>query len=121
MEYKEALEEMVWQFAHRGVKGRKSVMHTGGLSALESAFEALGWSDPKFFDDMDGVICDAKRCPEWVVAQGGMWRETGYWCLCSKHSQAHREGKPQPEMKQRAIDREASRDENGCLPTIKNG
>jgi len=117
MNYKEALEEMTWQFAYRGVKNGKSVMHTGGLSALESAFETLGWDDPKFFDDMDGFICDVKGCPEWVEAQGGMWRETGYWCLCSKHSQMYREGKPQPKMKQRAINREASRGEDGCLPS----
>ena len=115
--YKDALEEMVWQFAYRGIKNGKSVMHTGGLSALEGAFEALDWSDPKFFEDMDGAICDVNGCPGWVVAQGGMWEETGYWCLCGEHSQTHREGKPQPEMKQRAIDREASRDADGRLPS----
>ena len=116
MNLKEALEEMVWQFAYRGVKGKKSILHTGGLSALESAFEALGWPDPKPIDDFDGGICDVKGCLEWVVAQGGIWRETGYWCLCAKHSNGSREGKPQPEMKSRAIKREASRDINGILP-----
>ena len=113
--YKDALEEMVWQFAYRGVKNGKSVLHTGGLSALETAFTALGWSDPKYFDDVEG-ICDVEGCPGWVEAQGGMWRETGYWCLCREHSHAYREGEPQPKMKQRAIDREASRGDDGCLP-----
>lgn len=122
--YKEALEYMVWQFGHKGVKDKKSIIWTGGLSALEGAFEALGWDDPHYVEDYDGGICDVEGCAGcdvegcagWVVAQGGMWRETGYWCLCSKHSQAHRDGKPQPKMKQRAIDREASRGSDGCLP-----
>ena len=117
--FREALEDMVWQFAHRGVKGGKSVMHTGGLSALEGAFIALGWDDPKYVEDMDGSICDVDGCAEWVVAQGGMWREEGYWCLCRDHSRAYREGKHQPEMKQRALDREASRGEDGCLPSVR--
>jgi len=115
--YKEALEEMVWQFAYRSVgKGNKSILRTGGVSALESAFSVLGWDDPKIIEDFDGGICDVKGCAEWVVTQGGMWAETGYWCLCDKHSSAAFKGKPQPEMKQRAIDREASRGEDGCLP-----
>ena len=111
-----ALEGMAWQFAHRGTKNGKSVMHTGGLSALEHAFRVLGWDDPRYFDDIDGAICDTWGCAEWVEAQGGMWAETGYWCLCRIHSDAFRKGKPQPKMKQRAIDREASRGEDGCLP-----
>ncbi len=113
--YKDALEEMVWQFAYRGVKNGKSVMHTGGLSALESAFETLGWSDPKEVDDMDGCICDVEGCAEWISCQGGAWSETGYWCLCSDHYHSARE-KAQPKMKERAIKREASRDKDGHLP-----
>ena len=116
-EYKEALEDMVWQFAHRGTKGGKSILWTGGQSALEHAFGVLDYHDPKFIDDIDGCICDVEDCPEWVEAQGGMWANTGYWCLCRIHSDAYRKGKPQPGMKQRAIDREASRNpETGCLP-----
>lgn len=114
--YRDALEDMVWQFAHRGTKNGKSILWTGGLSTLGYAFDVLGWSDPKYFEDMDDCICDVKDCAEWVVAQGGMWRETGYWCLCSNHSRAHREGKVQPEMKQRAVEREARRGDDGCLP-----
>jgi len=114
--YKDALEEMVCQFAHRGVKDGKSVLHTGGLSALETAFTALGWSDPKNLEDRDGDTCDVEGCAAWVETQGGMWRESGYWCLCREHSYAYRKGEPQPKMKQRAVDREASRGEDGCLP-----
>jgi len=115
--YKEALEDMVWQFAYRGTKDDKSILWTGGQSALEHAFNVLDYDDPKFIDDIDGCICDVEGCPEWVEAQGGMWSDTGYWCLCRIHSDAYRKGKPQPGMKQRAIDREASRNsETGCLP-----
>lgn len=114
--YKEALEEMVWQFAFRSVRGDKSILWTGCNSVLEGAFKTLGWTDPKFIEDIDGTICDVESCPGWVVAQGGMWKETGYWCLCDEHSSDSRKGKPQPKMKQRAVDREASRDENGRLP-----
>jgi len=83
--YKEALEEMVWQFAHKGVKRGKSVLHTGGLSALESAFDTLGWSDPYYVKDMNGVICDVDGCAEFVSNQGINWRDKGYWCLCIEH------------------------------------
>lgn len=40
-ELREALVDMVWQFAYTSSKG----YHTGGLSALEGAFSALGISD----------------------------------------------------------------------------
>ena len=116
MGYKEALEDMVWQFAYRDTKGNKPVLHTGGLSALEGAFEVLGWEDPKVIEDTDGVICDVKNCPEWVTNQGMGWRNTGYWCLCSGHHEQSRSGKPKSQMKQRAMKRENSRNENGCLP-----
>ena len=117
-EYKEALEHMVWQFAYRSIdKDNKSILWTGGLFALEGAFNALGWIDPHIVEDFDGGICDVKGCSEWVEAQGGMWADTGYWCLCRIHADVARKGEPQPQMKQRAIDREASRGTNGCLPT----
>ena len=117
---REALEDMVWHFAYDGQKDGKFILWTGGLSALENAFDALGWSNPKYFEDndsMDGVTCDVEACVGRVVAQGGMWRETGYWCLCAKHSKAYRDGKVQPKMKERAINREAKRDPiTRCLP-----
>lgn len=61
--------------------------------------------------------CDVEGC-EGVSGYNGMgWRETGYWCLCSKHSQEFRDGKPQPKMKQSSIDKEQSRDKvTGYLP-----
>ena len=51
-ELKEALIDMVWQFAYTGSKG----YHTGGLSALEGAFDALGLSDPITILDFEAAI-----------------------------------------------------------------
>ena len=45
-ELREALADMVSQFAYRGTYEGRENLHTGGLSALESAFDALGISDP---------------------------------------------------------------------------
>ena len=51
-ELKEALIDMVWQFAYTSSKG----YHTGGLSALEGAFYALGLSDPITILDFEAAI-----------------------------------------------------------------
>jgi len=51
-ELREALIDMVWQFAYTGSKG----YHTGGLSALEGAFDALGLSDPITILDFEAAI-----------------------------------------------------------------
>lgn len=61
--------------------------------------------------------CDVDGC-EGVSGYNGMgWRETGYWCLCSKHADAFRKGEPQPQMRQSSIDKEATRDKKtGQLP-----
>lgn len=61
-------------------------------------------------------VCDAEGCNEDVSNGGVCWQETGYWSLCSKHFQMHRDGNPQPAMKQIAIDKEKSRLPNGYLP-----
>jgi hypothetical protein len=49
-EAREALGDMVWQFAYDGVKGGVAVLSTGGLSALEHAFRVLGLPDPTLRD-----------------------------------------------------------------------
>lgn len=43
-----ALEDMVWQFGYKfNGKGRTAAsISTGGLSALEWAFDVLDWDDP---------------------------------------------------------------------------
>ena len=117
---KDALTEMVWQFAHRGQHDGKPVLHTGGLSALEGAFDALGWADPLVVED-GPWICDVEGCGGWTVAQGMAWPDTGYWHSCRLHSEACRCGGLKPIMKQRAIAREASRGPDGILQRNKGG
>ena len=64
--------------------------------------------------------CDVDECDEISCNGGGYWRDTGYWSVCSKHAQDYRDNKPQPKMKQSAIDRENSRDKKtGYLPIMK--
>ena len=55
-ELKEALIDMVWQFAYEGTKNGEGVMYAGGLSALEGAFSALGLSDPITVEDFEAAI-----------------------------------------------------------------
>lgn len=62
------------------------------------------------------LYCDVEGCEIPATSGGNCWRETGYWSICSIHSQEHREGKPQPQMKQKAIEKEASRLPDGTLP-----
>ena len=55
-ELKEALIEMVSQFAYQPTFEGREHLHTGGLSALEDAFSALGISDPITVIDFDAAI-----------------------------------------------------------------
>jgi hypothetical protein len=64
--------------------------------------------------------CDVEGCKSNVSSGGCAWEETGYWSVCSQHAGESRNGKPQPKMKQSAIDRENSRDKTtGYLPIVK--
>jgi len=106
-EIREALESMVEQFAYHGVKNQKPVIHTGGLSALEEAFEVLGWDDPHFIEE-EGNTCDVIGCSEQDES-GQCWGEL-YLRLCRKHARDCDEAKPRPQIKRYALDREARRD-----------
>ncbi len=108
VDYKEALEEMVWQFGYRGVKNKLPVIHTGGLGALESAFEALGWEDPHYLPDAEGYCCEIEGCVEPDTC-GTPWGGL-YLRLCSKHGKDAFDNKSCPKVKQWAIAREAKRD-----------
>ena len=92
----EALESMVYQFGYRGVKDGKPMIGTGGLSALEEAFEALGWDDPHYLPE-EGFTCEIMGCMEADTC-GTHWGAL-YLRLCSKHYQASQEGKPCPDVK----------------------
>lgn len=87
-ELREALEGMCRQFAFWS-KG--SLWH-GGLSALEEAFDVLGWGDLHPCPDMQ---CDEPGCTEQATC--GVPTPEGYRHMCSKDAQKYREkeGKPQ--------------------------
>lgn len=54
--------------------------------------------------------CDVDGCENEGSSGGVAWRETGYWTVCHKHFTDCHNGRPQPQMKQSAIDRENGRD-----------
>lgn len=114
--YKEALEDMVFQFGHRGVKNKKPMIWTGGLSALEEAFEVLGWDNPHYLPEQ-GYTCEVVGCMEADTC-GTHWGDNKlYLRLCSKHYRQSYSGVPMPPIKQYALDREVKRNPiTGILP-----
>jgi len=91
----EALVDMVYQFAYRGMQDNKRIFMTGGLSALEGAFYVLGWDDPHFVGDEHG--CEIAGCERWSGCVGAYPRSLakpglespsmiGFGFLCSEHS-----------------------------------
>src|SRR5690606_29655659 len=80
---REALEDMVWQFAHRVVVQGRPALTTGGLSALEHAFDVLGWDDPHFAPECDEQRCQEPGCPAWSSC--GVNTADGYKRLCHEH------------------------------------
>ena len=60
-ELREALISLMWQFAYYGTKNNVAVMHTGGLSALEDAFSALGLSDPITVENFEAAIKNTEK------------------------------------------------------------
>jgi hypothetical protein len=91
-DYREALEDMVFQFAYRSMRGTHRILHTGGLSALECAFSALGWDDPYVVLDN---ACEIAGCNDWCSCVGPYPRSqakpgldptmVGFGHLCSQH------------------------------------
>lgn len=82
-ECKEALGDMVWQFAYRfdGAAKRPPSLGTGGLSALEHAFGVLDWPDPKKCPE---ASCDIQGCQKWP-GSGNPIPNGDYWSLCTDH------------------------------------
>jgi hypothetical protein len=75
-ELREALEDMCHQFAY---DGDGPVLYTGGLSALEGAFTALGWDDPHL---IPAAQCDEPGCTRRVTC--GWPSGAGYRQTCSE-------------------------------------
>ena len=104
---KEALEDMVYQFGYRTIHNNKPCISTGGLSALEEAFSALGWSDPYILPE-EGNTCEIKGCMYHSTA--GMPWEDMYLRLCHKHTSMVFNKKKRPPVKDYAVLRESKRD-----------
>ena len=94
-----ALADMVYQFGYDAVKDGQPAIGTGGLSALEGAFEVLGWDDPYVIPEP--VWCDAPvepRCPNRTTS--GTPTPEGYKRFCPEHFylwQAAQARQPSPE------------------------
>jgi hypothetical protein len=79
-ELRDALEDMLYQFAYKGVHNKTAVLSTGGLSALEDAFEVMGWDDPHPVPEIE---CDEPGCHEHRTC--GWPSGRGYRRTCGKH------------------------------------
>ncbi|MBI3936719.1 MAG: hypothetical protein HY323_07055 [Betaproteobacteria bacterium] len=77
---RDVLKAMVYQFAYRRSTNGRLSLYTGGLSALEDAFEALGWPDPKPYPEGE---CDEPNCHREVTC--GTPTAQGYRHTCGKH------------------------------------
>ena len=112
-----ALESVAWQFANHGVRDGRLVLWTMGLSALEHAFAALGWSDPHFVSDESA--CEVEGCNRWR-ALGQLWGAL-YLGLCPVHGLAADRGAERPAIRQSALSREARRGRDGKLSVASEG
>lgn len=79
--YKDALKDMAWQFAFRANgKGRRPAsLFTGGLSALEHAFDVLGYSNPHPAPEGE---CAVKGCREWATCGTPHGAKNGQYLSC---------------------------------------
>lgn len=82
-ELRDALLDMVTQFAHQTVKDGVPCYSTGGLSALEHAFSVLGWDDPHPCPEN---ACQMPGCTAWATC--GTPTPDGYKRLCGTHDRA---------------------------------
>lgn len=76
---REALESMVHQFAYWSENGPG--LWTGGLSALEDAFEVLGWEAD--LHPMPDMACDEPGCTKQQSC--GWPSDAGYRLTCGEH------------------------------------
>lgn len=90
-----------------------------GLTLLVSEMDEIISMAEKVNDNLNEatrIICDVEGCDNTAVNQGMCWREVGYLCVCSIHSQMWRDKKPMPVLKKLSFDREKTRKPDGRLP-----
>lgn len=78
MESREIIESLLHQFAYDNEHG---AIGTGGLSALEAAFDYMGWEDPHPLEEE--LICNNESCEK--TATCGTPTPEGYQRLCYDH------------------------------------
>lgn len=78
MEAREIIEDLLHQFAYDNHHGE---IGTGGLSALEAAFDYVGWEDPHPLEEE--LICNFDTCDERATC--GTPTDKGYQRLCYEH------------------------------------
>ena len=76
----DTIESLVTQFAFNYMSLGMPAYGTGGLSALENAFDVLGWSDPQPAPEHK---CQYGKCNQW--ANCGTPSKDGYKRVCEKH------------------------------------
>jgi hypothetical protein len=81
--WREVVEDLVFQYGHCYHNGRGKFITTGGLSTLEGAFAALGWDDPHYVKEGG---CEHPKCKAWDTC--GTPTPDGYKRLCSDHYRA---------------------------------
>lgn len=83
---RDALEDMCVQFGHDCTCNGLPALTTGGLSALEYAFAALGWEDPHL---IPWAKCDEPGCSK--RASCGFPTPDGYRRTCGEHYRMYRQ------------------------------
>ncbi len=77
---KEIIEGLCHQFGYAITFKGRAALSTGGLSALEDAFDYLGWDDPHF---VPGSECEIDGC--YAHATCGAKTANGYKRMCGEH------------------------------------
>lgn len=99
----EIIEDLTTRFAYRGQHKGRFALYTGGLSALEHAFSALGWDDPHYAPEYE---CQIKGCHKEATC--GTNTKAGYKRVCTDHWRSERSkqsmeslgGKPKKEYEE---------------------
>lgn len=77
---KEFAADVVYQYGYKIICNGRLHLTAGGLSTLESAFDILGWEDPKPFPEGE---CEMDGCHEYATC--GTPTPDGYKRVCGKH------------------------------------
>lgn len=80
MDANDIIEDLLYQFAYRTKSNGRLALTTGGLSALEGGFSALGWDDPHLLPENE---CEQEGCHDEATC--GKPTPAGYKRLCYTH------------------------------------